>query len=108
YLIILLFRMLVYYIARKFHCWITFLEYDITVKEFVVTRHQYPPEISFPFILMASLCFYTQWRLFFCTTDSFWRPLIELQAMVDPIVPQRLRSLSQLRPLAADRHRFYP
>src|SRR5699024_8421102 len=43
-LIILLFRMFIAYVAFKFHRWTTYFDYDITLKEFMRTRHRYPPE----------------------------------------------------------------
>src|SRR5699024_2488124 len=57
---------------------------------------------------MIWLFLYIRWRVFFVTTDDFWRPLTDLRALVDPIVPRRLRSLAQLRPLTTDRHRLCP
>src|SRR5699024_1556461 len=88
--------------------WTTLFDYDITVKEFTKTRHQYPPELFLVGATIIWLFLYIHWCLFFVTTDAFWRPLTDLRDLVDPIVPRRLRSLAQLRPLISDRYRVYP
>src|SRR5699024_7306537 len=70
-------RFIIGFVSEKYHRLTDLFRFDYTLN-WVLSRHHYPPETALLIPVVAYLMFQVHWRLFFVTTEAFWRPLTTL------------------------------